>query len=49
MLTAIDCYVPLADILPQIFLALDVLERNRLGDTAAADAVTLLALAAAVR
>ena len=48
MLAAIDCDVPLADILCQILVALKVLERSRLGDTAATDAVTPLALAASV-
>ena len=49
MLAAINCDVPLTDVLCQVLVALKVLECNRLGDTAATDAITPLALAASVR
>ena len=48
-MAAIDCDVPLADVLCQVLVALEVLERNRLGHTAATDVVTPFALAATVR
>ena len=48
MLAAIDCDMPFADVLCQVLVALKVLERNRLGDTATTDAVAPLALAATV-